>query len=312
MSSPPPSRAVLATSVAPAVVLRPLEPSRDVSTAPPAAPPPTLPSSRTAARRRAGRTLGSIAISITSLLLWLGLWQLASSQRWQLFFRFDNVPAPTDVLGAARELFEAPKFVEHISSSVRRIFTGFTIAATLAVALGVLVGRVRIAALSVLPPLEVLRPIPAVAWIPLAILLFASAEQSMVFITFIGAFFPIFLNTIHGVEGLDRRLVHASRTLGAGPFDVFWEVVLPGALPAIVTGLSIGMGTSWFSLVTAEMISGQYGVGYYTWEAYTLQNYPHIVLGMISIGVLGMGSSFAIKWVGRRCMPWFRTEGGAA
>jgi NitT/TauT family transport system permease protein len=107
------------------------------------------------------------------------------------------------------------------------------------------------------------------------------------------------------VETLDRRLVSASLSLGAGPLDVFREVILPGALPSIVTGLSIGMGTSWFSLVTAEMISGQYGIGYYTWEAYTLQKYPHIVLGMISIGVLGMGSSLLIKWTGRRLMPWF-------
>jgi sulfonate transport system permease protein len=265
-----------------------------------------------AARRRLRRTLGSLGVGLASMALWLALWQLASVSKWQFFFRFDNIPAPSEVFLAAGELFAAPKFAAHVESSVRRIFTGFSIAAVLAVGLGVLIGRVRLAALSLLPPLEVLRPIPAVAWIPLAILLFASAEQSMVFITFIGAFFPIFLNTIHGVEGLDRRLVHASRTLGAGPVDVFWEVVLPGALPAIVTGLSIGMGTSWFSLVTAEMISGQYGVGYYTWEAYTLQKYPHIVLGMISIGVLGMGSSFAIKWVGRRCMPWFRPEGGAA
>jgi NitT/TauT family transport system permease protein len=265
-----------------------------------------------AARRKLGRSLTSLGVGLVSMALWLYLWQLASVHKWHFFFRFDNIPAPTEVFGAAGELFSAPKFAAHVQSSLRRIFAGFSIAATLAVGLGVLVGRVRLAALSLLPPLEVLRPIPAVAWIPLAILLFASAEQSMVFITFIGAFFPIFLNTIHGVEGLDRRLVHASRTLGAGPFDVFWEVVLPGALPAIVTGLSIGMGTSWFSLVTAEMISGQYGVGYYTWEAYTLQNYPHIVLGMISIGVLGMGSSFGIKWIGRRCMPWFRPEGNAA
>ncbi len=97
-------------------------------------------------------------------------------------------------------------------------------------------------------------------------------------------------------------------TLGAKPLDVFREVILPGALPAIVTGLSIGMGTSWFSLVTAEMISGQFGIGYYTWEAYTLQKYPNIVLGMISIGILGMGSSFAVRWVGRRFMPWFEPE----
>jgi NitT/TauT family transport system permease protein len=265
-----------------------------------------------AARRRALRAASALLVGATSLGLWLALWQVASMNKWQFFFRFDNVPAPTEVLGAARELFEAPKFTSHVWSSIRRIFAGFSIAATLAVVLGVLVGRVRLAALSLLPPLEVLRPIPAVAWIPLAILLFASAEQSMIFITFIGAFFPILLSTIHGVESLDRRLIYASRTLGAGPFAVFWEVVLPGASPAIVTGLSIGMGTSWFSLVTAEMISGQFGIGYYTWEAYTLQKYPHIVLGMISIGILGMGSSFAIKWVGRRLTPWFRPEGSAA
>jgi NitT/TauT family transport system permease protein len=261
-----------------------------------------------ASRRRMLRAVGSLFIGLLSIVAWLSLWQLASTQRWQFFFRFDNIPAPTEVLAAAGELVTMPKFASHVESSVRRIFIGFSIAAVLAVILGVMVGRLRLAALSLLPPLEVLRPIPAVAWIPLAILLFASAEQSMIFITFIGAFFPILLSTIHGVESLDRRLVYASRTLGAGPFDVFWEVVIPGALPAIVTGLSIGMGTSWFSLVTAEMISGQYGIGYYTWESYTLQKYPNIVLGMISIGVLGMGSSFAIKWTGRRAMPWFRPE----
>ncbi|HYN89755.1 MAG TPA: ABC transporter permease, partial [Ardenticatenaceae bacterium] len=215
-----------------------------------------------------------------------------------------------EVALATGELLSAPKFAAHVGNSIRRIFVGFSIAALLAVLLGVLIGRFRLAAQSLMPPLEVLRPIPAVAWIPLAILLFASSEHSMVFITFIGAFFPILLSTIHGVEGLDRRLVYASITLGAGPFAVFREVILPGALPSIVTGLSIGMGTSWFSLVTAEMISGQFGIGYYTWEAYTLQNYPHIVLGMIAIGLLGMGCSFAIKWTGRRCMPWFKPEAG--
>ena len=92
---------------------------------------------------------------------------------------------------------------------------------------------------------------------------------------------------------------------------MFHEVILPGALPSIVTGLSIGMGTSWFSLVTAEMISGQFGIGYYTWEAYTLQNYPNIVLGMLGIGVLGMGSSTLIRQLGRRCMPWFEPEANA-
>ena len=251
-------------------------------------------------------------VGLLSISLWLGLWQAASVRKWDLLFRFENVPAPSQVALAVDELFLAPKVAAHVSNSARRIFLGFTIAATLAIGIGLLVGRFRLAAQTLLPPLEVLRPIPAVAWIPLAILLFPSAEQSMVFITFIGAFFPILLSTIHGVERLDRRMIHAARSLGAGSLDVFREVILPGALPAIVTGLSIGMGNSWFSLVTAEMISGQFGIGYYTWEAYTLQKYPSIVLGMISIGVLGMGSSALVKLLGRRLMPWSRAEAASS
>ena len=131
----------------------------------------------------------------------------------------------------------------------------------------------------------------------------------MIFITFIGAFFPILISTIHGVAAIDRRLILASMTLGASPAAVFLEVILPGALPAIATGLSIGMGTSWFSLVTAEMISGQYGIGYYTWEAYTLQNYPDIVLGMISIGLMGMLSSVLVRRLAELLMPWIRRGG---
>ena len=263
---------------------------------------------------RAGRwraSLRSGAIGLVSIAVWLGAWELASRYELELFFRFENIPAPSEVVLALGELLQTPKFAAHVGNSVLRIFVGFSIAACLAVTLGLLIGRFRLVAQSLLPPLEVIRPIPAVAWIPIAILLFSSAEQSMVFITFIGAFFPILLSTVHGVEALDRRLVFASLSLGAGPLDVFREVILPGAMPSIVTGLSIGMGTSWFSLVTAEMISGQYGIGYYTWEAYTLQKYPSIVLGMIAIGVLGMGSSVLVRLAGRRLMPWFKPEGSA-
>lgn len=257
------------------------------------------------------RALGSVAIGATSIAAWLAFWQLASTYEWSFFFRFENIPAPTEVAAAVTDLVTSPKFGAHVGNSLRRILVGYSIAAVLAVAAGLVIGRFKLAAQSLLPPLEVLRPIPAVAWIPIAILLFLSPEHSMIFITFIGAFFPILLNTIHGVETLDRRLVAASISLGARPLDVFREVIFPGAAPSIVTGLSIGMGTSWFSLVTAEMISGQFGIGYYTWEAYTLQNYPNIVLGMIAIGILGMGSSFVIKWAGRKLMPWFEPAASA-
>jgi NitT/TauT family transport system permease protein len=149
-----------------------------------------------------------------------------------------------------------------------------------------------------------------VAWIPLSILMFATAEQSIIYICFIGAFYPILLSTIHGVKGIDRRLLNAAQSLGAGRWDTFWEVILPGAFPSIVTGLSIGMGTCWFSLITAEMMAGQYGIGYLTWESYTLQNYPQIVVGMVLIGLLGMLSSLLVRKMGSLLMPWTR-RGGA-
>jgi NitT/TauT family transport system permease protein len=140
--------------------------------------------------------------------------------------------------------------------------------------------------------------------------MFPSSELSMIYITFIGALFPILLNTIHGVENVDPRLVASARSLGGTRGAILREVVLPSAAPSIVTGLAVGMGTSWFCLVTAEMISGQFGIGYYTWEAYTIQSYPDIVVGMALIGILGMGSSAALRRVGAIMTPWHTVELG--
>jgi NitT/TauT family transport system permease protein len=126
----------------------------------------------------------------------------------------------------------------------------------------------------------------------------------MIFITFTGALFPILLNTIHGVEAIDPRLIASARSLGTGRSAIFTEVILPAAAPSIFTGLSISMGTAWFCLVTAEMIAGQFGIGYYTWASYTIQNYAEIVAGMLLIGLLGMTSSVAIRKLGNAMMPW--------
>ena len=247
-----------------------------------------------------------------SLLLCLVFWQLAASYHWNLLLvTFSNVPTPLAVIQAAVGLLDSGKLGEHLSASLSRIFAGYVAALVIGVSLGVVIGRSKWAEDLLLPPLEVLRPIPAVAWIPLAILLFPSSELSMVFITFTGALFPILLNTIHGVEGVDPRLVASAKSLGAGRWAMLLEVILPGAAPSIITGLAIGMGTSWFCLVTAEMISGQFGIGYYTWESYTLQNYADIVVGMLLIGVLGMGSSLLVKHLGGFFTPWQRPQGKA-
>lgn len=239
-------------------------------------------------------------------LAFLGLWHLASTHKFKFIVSFSFVPTPADVLAAGLEFVRSSKTPQHVLSSLRRVLTGFALAAAMAIPLGLVIGRSRLLADIVMTPLEIIRPIPGVAWIPLAILMFPTPEQSMIFICLVGALFPILLSTIHGVENLDRRLIYAAQTLGARQWHIFTEVILPGALPSIVTGLTIGMGISWFLVVTAEMISGRFGVGYFTWESYTLQNYADIVVGMLAIGILGMGSSFVVRLLGRVLMPWHR------
>lgn len=253
--------------------------------------------------------LGRLLLRVGSLVAFVAFWQFASQNRLHLgIVTFQNVPAPSEVLPALINLLQSPKVLDHVLNSLYRVFGGFVGATTIGILLGLLIGRSRWAADLLLPPLEVLRPIPGVAWIPLAILMFPSSELSMIFITFMGALFPILLNTIHGVGGIDPRLISTARSLGAGRGRLYAEVILPAALPSIVTGLSIGMGTSWFCLVTAEMIAGQYGIGYYTWESYTLQNYAGIVVGMLFIGAFGMASSALVRWLGHFATPWYRLQ----
>jgi NitT/TauT family transport system permease protein len=263
--------------------------------------------------KRRSRGTGSLFRLVrrgAAFALFIGLWQLASQAKLHFLINFGNVPGPVAVAGAFIEFVQSPDAARHIGASLIRIFSGFGIGAILAVPIGIWVARSRAVEDTLLTPLEILRPIPVVAWIPLSILMFATAEQSIIYICFIGAFYPILLSTIHGVKGIDRRLLNAAQSLGAGRWEVFWEVILPGAFPSIVTGLSIGMGTCWFSLITAEMMAGQFGIGYLTWESYTLQNYPQIVVGMVLIGLLGMLSSLLVRKLGSMLMPW-TMRGGA-
>jgi NitT/TauT family transport system permease protein len=218
--------------------------------------------------------------------------------------RFTNIPTPMEVFEKVLEVNRSDKYLTNIGISVRRILSGFGIAILLAVPMGLAIGRYRAARDLLLPICEVLRPIPAIAWVPMSIMLWPSNETSIVYITFLGSFFPILLNTIHGVTAFDPVLVRAARCLGAGEARLFWNVILPGALPHIFTGLAVGMGVAWVSLIAAEMISGQFGVGYFTWEAYSLVNYAEIALGMITIGILGLACSGIIRLLGHVVMPW--------
>jgi NitT/TauT family transport system permease protein len=239
--------------------------------------------------------------SIGALFL---IWYLGTKYKFEFYIRFKNVPTPAEVFQQAKQVGLSNKYLVNIAISVRRILLGFMIATVIGVPLGLAIGKYQRVRDLFMPVIEILRPIPAIAWVPMSIMLWPNNEAAIVFITFIGAFFPILLNTIHGVHSLDGVLIRAARCLGASEIRLLVNVILPGSLPHIFTGLAVGMGVAWVSLIAAEMISGQFGVGYFTWEAYSLVDYPAIVLGMITIGVLGLSCSGIIRMVGVLLMPW--------
>jgi NitT/TauT family transport system permease protein len=279
---------------------------------PVAAPPAVLPAPPKLAQlvrlaREQALTVLLGCISLGALFL---VWYLGTKYRIDFYIRFKNVPTPYEVLQEALKVGLTNKFFINVVDSLRRILSGFAIAILIGVPMGLTIGKYRVVRDLFMPAVEVLRPIPAIAWVPMSIMLWPNNEASIVYITFIGAFFPVLLNTVHGVHSMDGVLMRAGRCLGANELQLFWYVILPGALPHIFTGLAVGMGVAWVSLIAAEMISGQYGVGYYTWEAYSLVNYPAIVLGMITIGILGLLCSGAIRVIGSVTMPWLAYSAG--
>jgi NitT/TauT family transport system permease protein len=242
-----------------------------------------------------------------SLVLFFAIWQLLCVVKFRFWINFAFLPSPMEVFSATVKFFSSNAAI-HIQSSLIRILAGYLFATVLGVGLGILIGWFQKLEDLIFLPLELLRPIPAVAWIPLAILMFPDAESGMIYITFIGAFFPILISTIKGVEGVDLLLLRVGQCLGAKQWHVFKDIVVPGAMPSIASGLVIGMGNCWFCLVTAEILAGRYGIGYITWESYVTSNYPPIVMGMLIIGLMGSISSYLIDRLTHLLMPWRITK----
>ncbi|MCB2188589.1 MAG: ABC transporter permease [Deltaproteobacteria bacterium] len=251
----------------------------------------------------------NLIYSVLGVLTFLALWYLTTE--YFKLPRFEKLPGPvavwreftsTDpVFGTS--LF-TPDYYMHILWSTLRIGIAFALATVLGVPLGLFMGWNKKFKDYTFPILELLRPIPVLAWVPLAILMWSGREEPIIFLAFLASFFATVLNTLLGVESIDEVYFRAARCLGAKPFQIFFRVVVPGALPFIFTGLQIGMGVAWFSLVAAEMLSGEYGLGYLIWDSYVLSQYSVIVIGMGTLGLVGYLCSAAIRLVGRQLMRW--------
>ena len=198
----------------------------------------------------------------------------------------------------------SPEYYVHIFKSIWRVVQAFFLATFLGVPIGLFMGWKKTFKDYTFPLLETLRPIPMLAWVPLSILMWPGREASIIFLTFLGSFFATVLNTLLGVESIDEVYFRAASSLGAKPRQVFFKIILPGALPFIFTGLQISMGFAWFSLVAGEMLAGEYGLGYLIWNSFIMVQYPVIVIAMVTLGVIGWLSSALIRVVGDRLMQW--------
>ena len=254
---------------------------------------------------------GSLTRRGLSLLFFVCFWQILSVLKVNFIINFQFVPAPSAVFVAFISFLQANPWI-HLQSSIFRVVCGFTAGSILGVLIGLLIGSSHLTEEILGTPLELLRPIPAVAWIPLAILMFPNAEAGMFYITFVGAFYPILVSTQKSVESSlsDLLMIRVGQCLGASYFQLFRDIIVPSSLPGISAGLVIGMGNAWFCLVTAEIIAGKYGIGYKTWESYVISEYPPIVMGMILIGLLGAFSSQLILFITNKMMPWRQISKG--
>ena len=288
----------------------------------------TLPSLLAQVRRLSGpmtEEMSSVSLTMYRLSLWLksprpylmflgftlflAFWYLAV-EVWKLP-RFREMPGITAVV--KEWLSHSPtyglsiyteEYYQHIVMSVWRVAQAFFLATILGVPVGLLLGWSRGFKEYVFPIFELLRPIPVLAWVPLAIVMFVATESAVIFLAFLASFFATALNTMLGVESIDESYIRAARCLGANRRQVFRHVIIPGALPFIFTGLQISIGVSWFSLVAAEMVSGQYGLGYVINTSYVMVRYPTIIIGMATLGIVGYTTSALVRIAGDYLMEW--------
>ncbi len=234
---------------------------------------------------------------------------------WECLVRVtDNelVPSPSASIKAIFDLLANHLLVEDCLISLKRVMLGFTLATFAGVSIGFCIGLFSLWRTALSPLVELLRPIPPIAWIPIAITIFGVGDPSSYFVIFIGAFYPVLTNTALGVREVPQVLIEAAGLLGASRWRIYKDVILPAALPSIFAGLRVGLGFAWMCVVAAEMIAARSGLGYEIQLNRQLLQLDRVVAGMIVIGLLGASMNRMIEYLELRFIPWRRQEKLAA
>ena len=234
------------------------------------------------------------------------MWQILAGQVLPSFNpASENIfPAPSAIFVTAAQMLRSGELGGDIAASVIRVIAGFLIAACIGVALGLLMAAWPAFGRQLRVVIDVLRPIPPVAWIPFGLLWFGIGDMEAVFVIAIAAIFPILLNTVAGIEAVESVVQRSGQCLGARGWRLFYYVILPRATPQIVVGLRIGLGIAWFVLVAAELIGSTSGLGYLILNSRN-QGIPSLALtGMIVIGIIGYLLDVFIRQLEKRLLPW--------
>jgi NitT/TauT family transport system permease protein len=239
---------------------------------------------------------------IASVVVFFVLWHLAVVMK---FSGFAELPTPIQTMQTfLAEYIVNPDYWASWVVSFERVFYGFIIAQILGIPLGLLFGTSPKFRYMFFPVFELLRPIPPLAWVPISILFWPTNESSIVFITFIGAFFVIVINVYDGVGSIQKEHLWLARSLGATRAAIFRRIMLPSVIPSIAVGMTLGIAITWNVVIAAEMIASDSGLGRMTWEGYVSSTPEVVLIGMISIGLAGYLSSITVDWVESRMMPW--------
>jgi len=259
-----------------------------------------------------------LVISAVSLAVFIGFWQLVSAWlhgAWPFAWRpwvitSEYIPYPGGVIRTFFESFTTPDpitglfMMDHIVASLKRIFIAFIMAFAVAVPLGLLMGRSKVAESASNPIVEVFRPIPPLAWVPVFLLIFGFF-WGPIMIVFLGIFFPLLLNMRLGAKSVDPVLVDAARTLGARRGQIFTKVILPYTIPYMMTGVTVGLGIGWMCIVAAEILGAVGGgVGYYIFATAGITRYDLMYAGMVAVGLLSILTTGVAGIVERRVYTW--------
>ena len=231
----------------------------------------------------------------------LALWQIAVVAGW-LSTRI--LPAPSAVLSAGWSLLASGELWQHLAISGWRAGIGFAIGGGIGLALGFITGLSTWGERLLDSSVQMIRNVPHLALIPLVILWFGIDETAKIFLVALGTLFPIYLNTYHGIRNVDPALVEMARSYGLKGFALFWQVILPGALPSILVGVRFALGFMWLTLIVAETISASAGIGYLAMNAREFLQTDVVVVAIILYALLGKLADFSAQWLERSWLRW--------